>query len=597
MAMITATVIKNKIKKGKTIMTKKRITKRVVALAAAAMMLVGMVIPASAAPQGSITVHKYAGNRASTLENYTGEELSAADVSSKITAAGYTPLAGAKFQLYQATPAQITALRNSMSTTPALKVVGHTIDTTGATPKIVFEMSAGGDVSVDTAVYGSEGTTNAAGEAVLGSTIPNGYYVLVETEVPADHSGAEPSLIQLPLTGSDGKQNYDVHVYPKNISTTNLVKKDMGDVPKPVENGDILDFDLKLKFKNTETNPAFKVDSAQDLVHTNGTSFGIARITEIFSTDFEYQASSLKAYWLKTDGTIDTTRELTAAQWATIGTLPTTAGGQIVAELTQAGLTAAKTEEEVGFGIVLKAKYVGHPVAGTTDHKIVNKMEGFLRPANGTNPTPTNPPAGTPTPTPVIDETFAPTLSVKVNKTKEDGSTALAGVTFAIATVPVPSIDYDPAVSYAAGELATAGYVVNAAGTPITATTNAAGEVFFSNLEGYADGTGAKFYLKEVATAPNYQLKINTIEVTFSNKAGYQSSNATWFNGANWKQGVDILATANVVNYPFGTPDPDELGFSLPLTGGAGTVMFTVAGIAVMLAAATLIIKGKKKEA
>ena len=586
-------------KKGKLIMTKKRITKRVVALMATAMMLVGMAVPAMAAPasKGSITVHKYAGNKASAIENKTGEELSAADLANKITDEGYVALEGAKFKLYQAVQADLNALKTTMSTTPALKVEGHTIDMSGSTPVIVFDMSTGPDVSIATALYddgvSTEKTTDAAGTAKFGTNnLPDGYYVLEESFTPADHSGAVPSLIQLPLTDSTGKANHDIHVYPKNVSTANLTKKDMGDVDAPVKSGDILTFDLKLKFKNTATNAADKVDSAQDL-EKDGT-FGMARITEIFSNDFNYEEDTLKVYWLKADGTVDLARELASTDYNATGYPAATAtGGTINIQLTNDGLTAAKTGNEVGFGVVVQAKYVGFPVAGQADAKVVNKMEGLLRPADGTNITPPGP-----NPPPTEDTVYAPTLRVKVEKTDAATDAALAGVTFAICKVAVPQANYDPAAAitdYTAAELAE--YVLGADGKPITATTNALGELYFSNLEGYSDATGAKFYLKEISTVAGYQLKMNTIEVAFANKATYQAdtTKAAWFNAGKWTQAANILATAEVENYKLtGPKDPDELGFSLPLTGGAGTVAFTVAGILVMLGAALLIVRKKK---
>ena len=586
-------------------MTKRSITKRVVALAAAAMMLVGMVVPTVAMPtpdNGRITVYKYGGNKDSMLQNYTGEKLSDEDVASKITDGGFTPLENAGFTLYAAKttgPRSIEALNAAMAgdVTKTLKVVGSTIDISGTTPVINFVMSAGSDFPVDTELYEAEKTTDADGKIVFGEDdIPNGHYVLVETDVPAGHKGSIPSLIQLPLANSDGNPHYDIHVYPKNKSTANLVKKDMQDVPKPVENGDVLTFDLKLKFMNTETEPEFAVGSVADLKN-GATSYGIARIVEMFSEEFEYVANTLEVYWLDAFGEYSADSKPMATAHYTTSTAP---NGNITVDLTAAGIDKAIADNEVGFALVLDAKYVGRPVAGQADKKVVNTMEGLLRPANGTDTTPTPPvgPDPKPTPTPVLDKVYAPTLSIKVNKTAFDTSGPLKDVTFAIATVPVPTEDYDLSLrGNSSIDWEAAGYIVDEDGEPIIAMTNSAGDVYFSNLEGYNDITGAKFYLKEVATAPGYRLKTNTIEVKFETKADYQTSDPQWFNGANWKQNVDILATGNVVNYPLDGPqDPDEPGFSLPLTGGAGTIMFTIAGIVVMLGAATLYLRGRKKE-
>ena len=566
--------------------------KRVVALVATAVMMVGMIIPTTAAPgpQGSITVHKYAGNRASEIENHTGEKLTAAEVESKITNAGYKPLAGAEFTLYQAVAADVEALTTAMQGNDGIRVTGSSIDTSGTNPVITFTTTHyGTEFKVNTTPYvGGAKTTNASGEATFGNgDIPNGYYVLVETDTPEDYEAAAPSLIQLPLANAHGEQHYDIHVYPKNVSTTNLVKKDMADVATLVENGDTLSFDLKLKFKNAEEDAKFKVNSADDL--TDGTNYGTARIIDILSDALEYVPNSLEVYWLnKTTGELDTSRTISSTSYEMSIT-----GQEIKVDLNNTGLGLAKTGSELGFGIALKAQYLGFPVAGQVDQRISNKMIGLVRPYTWNEEDPEDP--SNPEPPIVVDEVFAPALSIKVNKRDGESKDILPGVTFALAKTATP-VHYDPRLSYSPGDLDD--YVLGADEKPITGVTNADGSVFFSRLEGYSDLEGAKFYLKEIETKDGYQLKINTIEVKFDNKAYYQSNKPGWFNGNNWKQNVEVQVIANVDNYRTDGPqDPDELGFSLPLTGGAGTIMFTIIGATVMLGAAMLIIKRKKKEA
>ena len=586
-------------------MTKKRLVKRAVALLATAVMMVGMVIPAMATvtgpnvEKGTITVHKYSGNRGSVNQNYTGEELSPAEIS-KITNAGYKPLADAGFTLYQADETQLDAIRDAMRENQGHKVVGHTIDTTsGPTPVIKFTM-IGHTVSYDvnTTLYKAQQKTDENGITKFGNgDIPNGYYVLVETETPEGYDPAAPSLIQLPLAAENGQQHYDIHVYPKNVSKINLAVKDMHDVDQPVEQEDVLTFDLKLKFINGKKQPSpLAVEGVNDL--KDGSVYGIAQITEYLSDYFVYEQNSLEVRWLTDEGEIDTTAAgvIPQANYTLTGMpAPGAKGGEIVVKLNDAGIDAAIGGTKTGFGLVLSAEYVGFPIGDQVAHMIVNRMEGLLRPATYD---PENPPPHDPDDPdePLEDEIFAPSLTIKVNK--RDGVTEkiLPGVTFALATVPVP-VPYDPRLTYALGALDD-DYVLGQDGKPITAMSNHLGELFFSRLEGFKDATGAKFYLKEIETADNYKLKINTIEVTFDNKAYYQEHEPLWFNGEKWKQNSANQKVAVVDNYRTDGPqDPDEFGFSLPLTGGAGTIMFTIIGAAVMLGAAMLIIKRKKKEA
>ena len=567
-------------------MTKKRLVKKVVALVATAMMLVGMAIPAMAdvtnADTGTITVHKYAGNQEGVIPNTTGSEIDPDDNAHPLKN-GYTALAGAEFTLYKV---------NSLTGVTAKLKTGATITSTvvvpGAPPSVKYTFSDGDDITEATTAVGTD-TTVASGQVVFGSgNLLDGVYVLVETSTPTGYNPAAPSIIRLPLTDASGNYNYDVHVYPKNVSNTNIVKKDIAGVTKPVTKNDIINFELKAKFLSDTVN------GVGDL--RNGSVYGSAVITETFSSYFDLEETpGVKAYWLDTAGEIDTTAPIAAAH-VTISTLPTGAGGSFTATLSTLGIDYAITNNKAGFGLTLSAKYIGAPsaAAGDAANRIENTMNAKILKAGEADPDPTDPGPE--------DKTFVPSISIKVDKDQSSGA-ALPGVTFALAKVAVPRVNLEAGkalASYPALDIPKieADYVLNAAGEPLIAVTDGNGFVLFSNLDGYSNSTGATFYLKELATVAGYRLRVPSIEVNFKTQAQYIISNDEWFDDSdNWLENANVTETATVINYKLEEPGGgEEPGFSLPLTGGAGTIAFTVAGIVLMLGAAVLIVR-KRKEA
>ena len=567
-------------------MTKKRLVKEVVALVATAMMLVGMVIPAMAsgvtyADKGTITVHKYAGNQEGVLPNTTGTEIDPSDNAHPLKN-GYTALPGAEFTLYK-----VTSLTGVMAKLKTGVTITSTVVVPGAPPSVKYTFSNGDEIIEVTSAIGTDTTADPSGQVVFGSAnLVDGVYVLVETATPTGYNAAAPSIIRLPLTDKDGEYNYDIHVYPKNVSNTNIVKKDVAGVTKPVTKDDIISFELKAKFLSDT------MISVSEL--KNGSVYGSAVITETFSSYFQLDTTSVKAYWLDSEGEIDTTAPI-AGGHITIGTLPTGSGGSFTATLINPGIDYAIAENKVGFGLTLSAKYIGAPSAATGDtaNRIENTMNAKILKAGETDPDPSDP--GT------EDKTFVPSISIKVDKDQSNGA-ALPGVTFALAKVAVPRVNLEVGkalATYPAGDITTieADYVLNAAGEPLIAVTDGSGFVLFSNLDGYSNSTGATFYLKELATVAGYRLRVPSIEVNFKTQAQYQATHTDWFDGNNWKENADVRETATVVNYKLDEPGGgEEPGFSLPLTGGAGTIAFTVAGIVLMLGAAVLIVR-KKKEA
>ena len=568
-------------------MTKKRLVKRVVALAATAMMMVGMFVPAMASPDpsrantGTITVHKYAGAEESSVSNLTGKELETTDADHPLNN-NYTALEGAEFTLYK-----VSNLDPVMAKLRAGETITASVVLPGATPSVRYTFSDSsvltqGTTLINTAITSSLGVIKFGNNNLL-----DGVYVLVETETPEGYATATPSIVRLPLTDEDGQYNYDVHVYPKNVINTDIAVKDIVGVQRPVSVNDIVGFELKAKFLSDT------VKTADDL--RDGTTYGAARIMESFYTYWSLQntPNPVRAYWLAADGTIDTTAPLTSTD-ITYTTLPYNGtGGSFTASLTTTGIDSAIAGGKVGFGITFTAKYLGGAsvAQGETANRPKNNMTAHIRAASEA------PGGGTDTPATV----HAPAIAIKVVNVTSS-SAPLPGVTFALAKVPVPRIDLVPgqplsAYSSADQAIIRADYVIGEDGEPLVEVTGTDGLILFSNLPDYSNTTGATFYLKQLETVGGYKLRIPSIQVNFKDRAGYKADHPEWFDSADgWKEGAYVLETVTVKNYGLNEEGGEEPGFSLPLTGGAGTIAFTVAGIIVMLGAALLIVR-KHKEA
>ena len=86
-----------------------------------------------------------------------------------------------------------------------------------------------------------------------------------------------------------------------------------------------------------------------------------------------------------------------------------------------------------------------------------------------------------------------------------------------------------------------------------------------------ANGTNYDYYLVETQAPSGYNLLDNAVKVNFTD--------------------TDVAATAGIYTVQV----PNKSGIQLPITGGTGTVIFTVVGIALMVGAVVLFVVSRKK--
>ncbi len=262
----------------------KKLKKVIAGMLSAAMVMSTMAVTAFAAGpdtidtsrKGSLTIHKYTEG---TEEGSKGTGTTADEAN---LPEGAEPLAGAGFTIYKV--ADVDELTNYYSTNPTdLPNVSDYVEN-GAI-KAQYESGKIGDE----VITGSDGIAKFEDLAL-------GFYVVVETTTPdLVTDPMDPFIVSVPMTTVDGDSwLYDIHVYPKNGTTTGevtLEKKGEADTP-------LAGVKFKLEKKNddntwTEITKAAgaagdNTGAALDLVTDNngkikvsGLSQGTYRFTEV----------------------------------------------------------------------------------------------------------------------------------------------------------------------------------------------------------------------------------------------------------------------------------------------------------------------------
>lgn len=197
----------------------------------------------------------------------------------------------------------------------------------------------------------------------------------------------------------------------------------------------------------------------------------------------------------------------------------------------------------------------------------------------------------------IKDTAIVYTFKLSINKraNSEDGD-PLAGVTFDLyKEVPAGTTG-----AASADEVKNAGLDTSKTWMKIAEdlTTNDNGTVEKSGL---ANGT---YYLVETKTAEGYNLLKAPVKVEL-NIVYTTTTKTEWVTDEN---GVKTLVKNEITKTEFkeGSADStgthtetiiNKKGFTLPTTGGMGTVLFSIAGFALMAGAAFVLLKGRRKDA
>lgn len=179
--------------------------------------------------KGSITIHKYLmDTKPSTSSNY-GEKLTENDLPKDDKGKALTkPAEGVGFTLYKVMDMQ--ALIDYYDGKYDKPVTVETYLTDGKINMDEVVKGTDGQAVIINNTDGHQELTNKDGEVTF-DKVPLGLYVAIETTKPAEVTSAvAPFLISVPMTkvgksgnGAATEWLYDIHVYPKNQTTTGAI--------------------------------------------------------------------------------------------------------------------------------------------------------------------------------------------------------------------------------------------------------------------------------------------------------------------------------------------------------------------------------------
>ncbi len=476
----------------------------------------------------------------------------------------------------------------------------------------LYNMAKDVDTTVTT---GSNGTATVNDLAV-------GLYLVVEVQVsPEVTTTTDPFLVSIPMTNSSGTGwNYNVWVYPKNKTDTELVP----DKEVAVEDGDSADTVSALT-SNTLT---YTVLAELGTITTEATYYDELIFTDTLSAGMDYSTVTGGTYDVKvqiyapdSDGSFSST-VIPTYTWSSYGTsdsdyfnftVTTTASGNKTATLTfnAAGLKAINAPTYSGYYILVTyTVYVSDPTAltyGDTGNN--NKVTvTFSRTSSEKDSH--------------EDEAKVYYYGIDLTKLFDGGSTGtFSSVQFTLQDADGNYIVSDTSTTIGEKDTIPGKYYVT--GTSTTDDTENNTTRFTPDSDSghiYIYGLSAGTYtLTEVQTATGYNLLEDPITIIITETSGaeytpgtytwnYSTETGSWVYGS-WSDPEDE-ATATVDEKTTGMEasgnSGDALvmieinntkGFTLPLTGGMGTMLIVIIGAVIICLAVVVGNRSKKRKA
>lgn len=364
-----------------------------------------------------------------------------------------------------------------------------------------------------------------------------------------------PFLVSLPFTGKDGNQLYDLKVYPKNATGQETIDKKIVEDGKEVTETQANIGD-KINYKVTYSVPVSEYGLTKLVVtDTMGKGLTFDNIVEIKNGDQVVDNANNQNY------------EVSA---------PVVSGKDttITITFTEAYLNSLEKSSTQSFTITYGATVNNDAVLGQTG----NKNEVYVTYQNkGDTEHNTD-----------HKETKVFTYGIDLLKTGENNAN-LSNVEFTL----TKGTDAVSAVPVKVKEVTDSNqktfYVTDNNAASNTVKTNAEGKIYIRGLEA---GT---YFLTETKTNAGYVLLKNPVKIVIEQTDSKTGAASATVDGKNTTMKEDSLnqgsATAEVpltvVNHK---------GFDLPATGGAGTALFTIAGIVIVAVAAALLFMRKKSQ-
>ena len=419
------------------------------------------------------------------------------------------------------------------------------------------------------------------------SNMEQGLYLVVETRVPENvTSTCNPFLISLPMTTVDGSEwLYDLVIYPKNQtgnpdlektvreskSSTGKNNGSLTDITDGYAHtatasvGDIVDYQII----STLPTITSKASSLSEYTYVDTMSKGIRYKQDVVIEFFRDSACTDKiTTWAENSGKFTVTYDDTANTM----TIKMTEIG--LAEINEATTVYTDSVKRGYSDCTMRITYAAILTAdakmGDTDNP--NEVELTWRRTNSTYFDTLN------------DCCHVYTYGVDVLKQFSDGKGNIQNVKF--------NLHNDTDNCYIIADLKDGIYYAKGVTTKKSdATTfvpNGSGHIIVKGLEDDA------YSLTEIATDKGYVLLKESVKIVITTKE----------NGACEKCGAKLLTASVTVNGKDVTmTDGNAIvpltvvnnpGFDLPKTGGYGTWMFTIGGVALLGAAAFIVVKSRK---
>ena len=429
--------------------------------------------------------------------------------------------------------------------------------------------------------------TDATGHTSA-SDMEQGLYLIVETRVPENvTSTCNPFFVSLPMTTVDGAAwNYDVTVYPKNQTGNPTLEKTVREAKNSTgkNNGSLTD--ITDGYAHTATASVgdtvdYQIISTLPTITSKASALSGYTYVDTMSKGIRYNKNDVVIEFFKDAGCTDkiTTWDETSGKFAVAYD---DAANTMTIRMTDTGLSEINESESVytdsvkrGYSdctmrITYAATLTADAKMGDTD----NPNEVVLT-WKRTNTTYFDT---------LEDCCHVYTYGVDVLKQFSDGKGNIQNVKFRLHNDTDDCYiiaDLKDGIYYAKG-------ITSKKSDATTFIPNSSGHIVVKGLEDDA------YSLTEIATDKGYMLLRDAVKIIIkANENGQcEKCSAKLLTASATVNSKDITMTEGnaivpltVVNNP---------GFDLPKTGGYGTWMFTVGGVALLGAAAFIVVKSRK---
>ena len=429
--------------------------------------------------------------------------------------------------------------------------------------------------------------TDAAGHTSA-ENLEQGLYLVVETRVPENvTSTCNPFFVSLPMTTVDGAAwNYDVTVYPKNQTGNPTLDKTVRESKNSTGKNNGSPTDIGDGYAHTATASVgdvvdYQIISTLPTITSKATSLSEYTYVDTMSKGIKYNKNDVVIEFFRDAGCTDkiTTWEETSGKFTV--TYDDTANTMTI-RMTEAGLSeindaATVYTDSVKRGYSDCTMRITYAAALTADAQMGDKdnPNEVVLAWKRTNTTYFDT---------LKDCCHVYTYGVDVLKQFSDNGGKVQNVKFLLHN------DTDD-VYVIAEQKDGVYYAKGFAAKKADATTfvpNTSGHIIVKGLE---DDT---YSLTETATDKGYILLKEAVKIVITTKenGACEQCGAKLLTAAGTVNGKDVNMTEGnaivpltVINNP---------GFDLPKTGGYGTWMFTIGGVALLGAAAFIVIRSRK---